>query len=166
MMRNFCLCFGLPLATATIPLRAANTPHAGTDNHQVWTNDSLARRHTLGPISIVGQMDQDHPASAPPLTGYVKIQDPEWYAVEAGKLRGELEYRQAQLRAYQQALDDARSLGKSTDGIDLVGEQFAVTPQAGIAILERRVTEDQERLGDLEDLARRNDIEPGALRGQ
>jgi hypothetical protein len=164
MIRNFC--FSLALLTATLPLRAANTPHAGTDSRQVWTNDSLAKRHTLGLISIVGQMDREKPTSASATAGYVKTQDPEWYAVEAEKLRGELESRQAQLREYQRVLDDARSLGKSTGGIDLVGEDFAITPEAGIEILQQRVIEDQQRLDDVEDLARRNDIEPGTLRGQ
>jgi hypothetical protein len=81
-------------------------------------------------------------------------------------LRDELEYRQSQLRQYQQAIDDARNLRESTGGIDLVGEDFAITPEAGIEILQQRVREEQEKLDDLEDLARRNDIEPGTLRGQ
>ncbi len=168
MIRQLCVGFCLALVTAAIPLRAANRPHAGTDRQSkvVWTNDDLDKLHNLGLISIVGQEDEESPSLAPPPAPYVRTQDPEWYAEQAANLRDELEYRQAQLRQYQQALDDTRSLKVSTGGIDLVGEDFAVTPEAGIEVLQRRVMEVQERLDDLEDLARRNDIEPGTLRGQ
>ena len=169
MIRHLCICSCLALVTATIPLRAANRPHAGADSQtiKVWTNDDLEKLHHPGLISIVGQIDQEKPKPAPSLAGYVKTQDPEWYAAQAANLRDKLEYRQAQLREYQQALDDARSLRESTSGgIDLVGEDFVITPEAGIEILQQRVREEQARLDDLEDLARRNDIEPGTLRGQ
>jgi hypothetical protein len=167
MIRDFCTCICLALVAAAIPLRAANRPHAGADNQQtkVWTNDDLERLHDRGLISIVGQLDQDRATSPSMPAQYLRVQDPEWYAEQAAKLRDELEYRQAQLGEYQQALADTRSLRESTGGINLVGEDFAVTPEAGIEILQQRVKEEQARLDDLEDLARRNDIEPGALRG-
>ncbi len=158
----------LALISVAIPLRAANRPHAGTDSpdKMVWTNDDLEKLHRLGLISIVGRIDEERPTPASAPGPYVKTQDPEWYAEQAAKLRDELEYRQAQLREYRQALDDARSLRESTGGINLVGEDFAITPEAGIEILQQRVMEERARLDDLEDLARRNDIEPGTLRGQ
>jgi hypothetical protein len=132
----------------------------------VWTNDDLEKLHRLGLISIVGRIDEERPTPASAPGPYVKTQDPEWYAEQAAKLRDELEYRQAQLREYRQALDDARSLRESTGGINLVGEDFAITPEAGIEILQQRVEEAQAEFDDLEDLARRNDIPPGTLRGQ
>jgi len=158
----------LGLISVAIPLRAANRPHAGTDrqNKMVWTNDDLDKLHTLGLISIVGRDDDEKSASGPAPAQYVRTQDPEWYAEEAARLHDELEYRQTELRDYQQALDNARSLTGSTGGIDLIGEDFAITPEAGIQILRQRVMEEQTRLNDLEDLARRNDVEPGTLRGR
>ncbi len=163
MTRHLYAAVTLGLISVAIPLRAANRPRAGTDrqNKVVWTNDDL----DLGLISVVGGEEDERPASSPPTTPYLRTQDPDWYAEQAARLRDQLECRQTQLREYQHALDDARSLKKSTGGIDLVGEDFAVTPEAGIEILQQRVTEEQERLDDLEDLARRNDIEPGTLRG-
>ena len=178
---TFSFALSVTLSTLAIPLRAANKPRAGTDSQKikVWTNDDLEKLHRPGQISIVGPIDEEQPAStsapvpyeetsAPQSSPapYVETQDPEWYAEQAARLRDELEYRQAQLREYRQALDDARSLKESTGGINLVGEDFAVTPEAGIEILQQRVNEAQAELGDLEDLARRNDIEPGTLRGQ
>ena len=149
-------------------MRAANRPHAGTDRQSkmVWTNDDLDKLHNLSMISIIGREDDERSASAPPPAPYLRTKDPEWYAEQAARLRDELEYRQSQLRQYQQAIDDARNLRESTGEIDLVGEDFAITPEAGIEILQQRVREEQEKLDDLEDLARRNDIEPGTLRGQ
>ena len=168
--------------TLAIPLRAASKPRAGTDSQSpvVWTNDDLEKLRRPGLISIVGPMDEEQPASASaPVpyeemsvpesspAPYVETQDPEWYGEQAARLRDELEYWQARLREYRQALEDARSLRETTTGgINLVGEDFAVTPEAGIEILQQRVNETQAKLDDLEDLARHNDIEPGTLRGQ
>ena len=168
MTRQLCAGLCLALVTAAIPLRAANRPHAGTDRQSkvVWTNDDLDKLHNLGMISIIGREDDERPASAPPPAPYLRTKDPEWYAEQAARLRDELEYRQSQLHQYQQAIDDARNLRESTGGIDLVGEDFAITPEAGIEILQQRVEEAQAKFGDLEDLARRNDIPPGMLRGQ
>jgi hypothetical protein len=168
MTRYFYTAVTLGLISVAIPLRAAKRPRAGTDrqNRVVWTNDDLDKLHALGLISIVGPEDDERPASAPVPAQYLRTQDPEWYAQQAARLRDELEYRQSQLREYRQALDDARCLKKSTGGIDLIDEYFAVTPEAGIDILQQRVNEAQSEVDDLEDLARRNDIEPGTLRGQ
>jgi len=166
-MRLLSTRFCLALVATVLPLRAADKPHAGTDGHHpvVWTNDDLERLHGRGLISVVGQVDPEEPTPSLPAM-YLETRDPEWYAKQAATLRDELERTQAQLRDYQQAIDDARNLKESTGGLDLVGEDFAITPEAGIQILQQRVTEEQARLDDLEELARRNDIEPGTLRGE
>jgi hypothetical protein len=158
----------LGLISVAIPLRAANTPQAGTDRQDrvVWTNDDLDKLHDLGLVSIVGRVDEERPASAPPPAAYLRTQEPGWYAAQAANLRDALDYRRARLREYQQAIDEARSLRESTGGIDLVGEDFAITPEAGIEILQQRADEAQTELEALEDLARRNHIPPGTLRGR
>ncbi len=149
----------LGLILVAIPLRAANRPHAGTDrqNKMVWTNDDLDKLHDLGLISIVGQEDNERPTWAPANAPYSKTQDPEWYAEQAARLRDELERRRAQLDGYRQAIEDARSLKTMTGGINLDGGDIGITPEAGEA---------QREFDALEDLARRNDISPGTLRGQ
>jgi hypothetical protein len=151
---------------AAIPLRAAIGPHAGTgpQTKMVWTNDDLERLRSLGLISIVGPTNEETPAWAP--APYVETQDPAWYAEQAARLRDELERRQAQLDGYRQAIEDATSLKTMTGGINLEGGDIGITPEAGVEILQQRVYEAQAELDALEDLARRNDIEPGTLRGQ
>jgi len=61
---------------------------------------------------------EETPTSASALEPCVKTQDPHWYAQQAAKLRDELEGRQAQLRGYQQALEDAQSLRSTTGNIN------------------------------------------------
>ena len=168
MTRHTYICFCLALVAPAIPLRAANGPHAGTDTQKVkvWTDDDVEKLHDLGLISIVGQAGEDTSVAEPGSAPSDITKNPAWYAAEAARLRDELEYRQSQLRDYRRSLDDARSLKASTGGIDAVGADFAITPEAGIEILQQRVIEEQTRLDDLEDLARRNGIEPGTLRGE
>ena len=158
----------LGFVAVTIPLRAANRPHVATDsqNGMVWTNDDLERLHGLGLISIVGQIDQEESKPATARSEYVKTQDPEWYAEKSARLRDELERRRAELDRYRQAIEDARSLETATSGIDLDGGDVGITPQAGIENLQQRVSETETQLDGLEDLARRNYMPPGLLRGQ
>jgi hypothetical protein len=158
----------LGFVSLAISLRAANRPHVGTDsqNPVVWTNEDLERLHGLGLISIVGQMDQEKPNPPALHEEYVQTQDPEWYADEAAGLRDELERRRAELDGYRQGLQDARSLEDTRSGIDLYDGDVGITPEAGLEILQRRVSETQMDIDALEDLARRNDMSPGTLRGQ
>jgi len=168
MTRHLCISVCLALVSAAIPMRAANKPRAGTDsrNPVVWTNDDLEKLHSLGLISIVGRMDEEPLTSASAPAPYVETQDPEWYAEQAARLRDELERRRAQLHEYQKALEDARSLRETTSGINVDEGDIGITPEAGIEFLQQRLNEAQMGLDTLEDLARRNDISPGTLRGQ
>jgi prefoldin subunit 5 len=93
-------------------------------------------------------------------------QDPEWYAEQAAKLQAQLESNEAELQRYRQTIEDARSLKTTTGGINLGESDIGITPEAGIEILQQRVSETQSELEALETLARRSDIPPGALRGQ
>src|SRR5258708_26181077 len=127
------------------PLRAGNGPHVGADGQRplVWTNDDLEKLHGQGLISIVGQVNEDRsPWPSAPET-CVRTQDPEWYAAQARKLRDEFDQRQAQLRDYQLALDDVRSLRETTGGISFDYGDAGITPEAAVAILPQRVNEAQ-----------------------
>src|SRR6266446_5822502 len=155
----FSLAISMTVSTLAIPLRAGME-----DQKTVWTNDDLERLHDLGLICIVGRMNEETPKSASLPQPYVKTQDPEWYAEQAARLRDELERRRAQLGGYRQAIEDARSLKTMTGGINLDDGDIGITPEAGIEILQQRVSETQSELEALEDLARRNDILPGILR--
>jgi hypothetical protein len=164
----FSLAISMTLSALAVPLRAANKPRAGKTERAtvLWTNEDLEKLRGLGLISVVGQAPEQATAAAAAPSPYLETQDPEWYAEQASKLRAELERREARLQEYRQALDDVRSLKTMTSGINLDGGDIGITPEAGIEILQRRVSEIQSELDDLEDLARHNDIPPGTLRGQ
>jgi hypothetical protein len=167
MNRYLALSLAISMSLA-IPLRAANKPRAGMkDRKTVWTNDDLEKLQTRGLISIVGQRPPAENTTGLTLPSpYVETQYPEWYAEQAIKLSDELERRKAQLGGYRQAIEDTRSLETTTGGINLDEGDIGITPEAGIEILQERVNETRSELDALEDLARRNDIPPGTLRGQ
>jgi hypothetical protein len=109
---NRFLAFSLAISMSlAIPVRAANKPPVGMkDQRTVWTNEDLETLQTRGLISIVGQPAPAGSTTAhtPPMP-YVETQDPEWYAEQAKKLRNDLERRQAELDAYRQAIEDAKT---------------------------------------------------------
>jgi len=159
---------GIAVFLTAIPLSAANKPHSGTDgqNTKVWTNDDLERIRSLGQLSVVGTPDDTGSTRILLPRAYTDIQDPEWYAAQAARLQDELERRRAELQSYEQALEDARGLRETTGGINLEEGDIGLTPESEIEMLGERVNHAQTQLDALQDLARRNDIEPGALRGQ
>jgi hypothetical protein len=158
----------LGFVSVAVPLCAANRPHVGTDgqNAVVWTNDDLARLHGLGLISIVGRVNDETSKSESLPQSDVNTQDPSWYDGQAARLRDELGRSRTELDRYSQAIEAARSLETMTGGINLNDGDIGITPEASIEILQQRVSETQTQLDALEDLARRNDMQPGTLRGQ
>ena len=165
----FSLAISMTLGTLAIPLRAANKPRAGgtVGATVVWRNEDLERLRTKGPISVVGQGTEQATTDAEAPSWYVvETQDPDWYAEQASKLRAELESREVRLQHYCQALEDAKDLKTVTGGINHDGGDIGITPDAGIEILQQRVHDTESDLDALEDLARRDGIPPGTLRGQ
>ena len=164
----FSLAISMTLSTLAIPLRAAKKPRAGKIEKTTVArrNNDLERLRAKSLISVIGQVPDEVTVGAEVPSPYVKTQDPEWYAEQAAKLRTQLESRDAELQHYRQAIEDARSLKTTTGGVDLAEGDIGITPEAGIEILQRRVHEIQSEIDALEDLARDNDIPPGALRGE
>ena len=163
------LAVSMTLSTLAIPLRAANNPRAEKTEQAVvlWTNDELEKLRPLGGISIVGQPSTAEDATdAALLPAYVSTQDPKWYAEQAAKLRAQLESNESELQRYRQAIEDAKNLKTSTGGINLEEGDIGITPETGLQILQQRLSKTQSELDALEDLARRNDVPPGALRAE
>jgi len=168
MTRYLTISLALALVPAVGPLHAASSPHARSAEKEtvVWTNEDLEKLEGRGLISVVGQIPEEATAGAAAPAPYVSTKDPEWYAEQAAKLHDEIERRRAQLDGYRQAIEAATSLEKTTGGINLDEGDIAITPEAAIDVLQQRVREAQAKFDDLEELARRNDIAPGTLRGQ
>jgi hypothetical protein len=147
-------------------LRAATTPHAGPASSTAsWTNDDLRRMSGIpGLVSIVGE-DANESLQRVGSSPLRETEDPAWYAAQAAQLNARLEAAQADLRNFTHALEDARELKATTGGINLATNDIGITPEAAIEILQKRVRETQSEFDALEDLARRNGIPPGILRG-
>jgi hypothetical protein len=146
MTRCLYYAVSLGLVAGAMPLRAADRPHAGTgsQNRMDWTNDEPQNLHSLGLISIVGRIEEERPTPAPAPGQYSRT-DPEWYAAQAAELRDALERIQTQLQEYRQAIDDVKSLRKTTGDINLDDGVIAITPEVGIEILDRQVNEVQSK---------------------
>jgi hypothetical protein len=157
------LTVSLVLSIPVLPFRAATQPRGGkTEGTRVWTNDYLQRLRVKDPVSVVGERAKEAEEAAP----NVKTQDLNWYRAQSSSLRTELKRRQADLQRYRRGIEDARALETTPGGINFASDNIGVTPDAAIEILLQRVHDTQSDLDALEDLARRNDIPPGILRGQ
>ncbi|HVA94599.1 MAG TPA: hypothetical protein VNI36_06810 [Candidatus Dormibacteraeota bacterium] len=164
------------LAATALPSRAAEKSRPAQNIQdqpkKVWTNDDLDQLHWRGLISIVGQEPAESAATQPAPALSVpafpvyssRLEDPSWYAEKAADLQTELDKREAALREQQTALALATD-GITQAGVALDKPSVGVTPEAGIAVLEAKVQQVQSQLDELSDLARRNSIPPGVLRG-
>jgi DNA repair exonuclease SbcCD ATPase subunit len=92
---------------------------------------------------------------------YVTSKDPKWYAKQIAPLRRELAEIDQQMGTIRQARKDGRG---TTGAVDLEKEPEGVTADAQLVVLQQRRTDVLQRIAELEDKARRNDIAPGAVR--
>jgi chromosome segregation ATPase len=153
---------GLTLALSpfvSIGLAAQSQQHQ--EPKKIWTNDDLER-------PSVQSLTLSYTATPPggPKSGsvtpehYVRARDPKTYVKQLAPLRHELERIDVQLSAFAQA----RKGGKgTTEGIDLGQKTQGATTEAETELYQRRRGRVLEQIAEIEDEARRNGIEPGAL---
>lgn len=130
---------------------------------KLWTKADLDRLKDQSLISIIGAVEGE----SVPLgqeSPYDEISDPQWYTAQAAALHAELDHRQAELKGFLLGLQRARNNENMANGVSLSETVIGITPESAIQFLQRRVQDTQNQLDDLEDLARRNGIEPGVLR--
>jgi hypothetical protein len=172
-MRTFHFSLATVLALAiAIPTVAAEKSRPAQANpnqpKKVWTNEDMDGLRARGLISTFGSAVNEAAAPSAGATSQPvyasRLQDPEWYAQQAADLHAELDKRAADLRDAQAALAQAAN-GVTQPGVDMGRGNVGVTPEAGIAILQAETQEIQRQLDELSDLARQNNIPPGALRG-
>ncbi|HET8925640.1 MAG TPA: hypothetical protein VFN26_21840 [Candidatus Acidoferrum sp.] len=118
----------------------------------------------LPPISLSQQeppSEQKEAPASPPVHHYVRAKDPNWYAKQLVQLRQELVEIDHQIGVMRQARKDGRG---TTGAVALDKEPDAVTAEDHLVLLQQRRTQVLQRIGEIEDEARRNDIAPGAIR--
>jgi hypothetical protein len=143
--------------------RLSQPPVARKPGERVWTKPDLYRLRDQGLISVIGPVEESLEPGEQPWP-YSETKDPEWYAAQAVALHAELDHRQAELQRFLQGLHGALNNEHLTNGVNLSEAVIGITPDSAIQFLERRVQDTQGKLDHLEDLARRNGIEPGVLR--
>ena len=92
---------------------------------------------------------------------YVRAKDAEWYGKQLVPLRQALVEIDQQIRTIRQARKDGRG---TTGAVDLEKEPEGVTGDAQLLLLQQRRTQVLQRIGEIEDEARRNAIAPGSVR--
>lgn len=175
-MRNYPFHFAAALALLiACSSQAAEKPRpAQSDQKQpkkVWTNDDMDQLRARGLISIVGQEAAQPAAQAPPEQAETtfpvyesRLDDPAWYVDQAAALQDQLDQRIAALQQEQEALALAKDR-VTQPGVAIDKPSIGVTPETAIALLQAQVSDVQNQLDELSDLARQHDIPPGVLRG-
>src|SRR5215469_11316794 len=93
---------------------------------------------------------------------YARAKDPKWYAKQIVPLRQELIDIDQQIHDILQARQgDARG---TTGAVNLDKAPEGVDTQADLSLLQQRRTHVLQRISEIEDEARRNEVAPGAVR--
>jgi hypothetical protein len=131
---------------------------------KLWTKSDLDRLGDQSLVSIIGHVEGESIQSGHDISMYDETNDPQWYAAKTTTLHVELDHRQADLKRFLLGVQSARNNENMTNGVNLSGPVIGITPDSVIQFLQQRVQDTRNQLDDLEDLARRNGIEPGVLR--
>lgn len=131
---------------------------------KLWTKVDLDRLGVQSLISIIGPIEEESVEGGHESSPYDGASDSHWYAAKAAALQAELDQRLAELKHFLLGLQRARDNQNTAIGISLSEAAIGITPESAMQFLQQRVQETQNQLDDLGDLARRNGIEPGALR--
>jgi hypothetical protein len=94
---------------------------------------------------------------------YVRANDPKWYAKQLVPLRRELVEIDQQIRAMRQARKDGRG---TTGAVNLDKAPEGVNADADLLLLQQHRTQVLQRIAEIEDEARRNEVAPGAVRAE
>ena len=137
--------------------RAAPIPNATPA--KVWTNDDMGTLRQRNGISVVGKNPQKVSATSKTPSKPLPLEkDPAWYRKQLVPLQADidkLDPQIAQLKAF---------LSGETVNDQLNAHRQGATPKDKLKQLEAKRQADEDKIDDLLDRARHNDIEPGALR--
>jgi hypothetical protein len=160
-------------STTTPPLQTQTSNPPPAPQQKVWTNDDIdqIRNQGAGGISVMGPAapapsattTQKGTAAAKPAAApkVPNEKDPEWYRKQLTPLYEKLDQISQQMATAQAAVD-GDSRGDS--GVSMGARAPAGTPQEQVVALQKEQADVQAKIDALLDLARHNDIEPGALR--
>ena len=125
---------------------------------KVWTNEEVGALHNQNSISVVGQKPSTKKVSAASGTNSQE-KNPAWYQKQLAPLREDIEKIGPQIARLQAFLN-----GENVSDTPTMHRQLVPSPSEQLKQLEAKRTADQVKIDDLLDRARKNGVEPGALR--
>ncbi len=164
---------GVHMAPAILVLLSvlALHPAARRDSsvQKTWTNDDIDSLRADAPISVFNPLAMIQIVAVPAKANapvavkapYVKELDADWYATEIDSIQTEI----TASNAVVQRIEDIRKSGVGISNvIPLDRQDVGLTPESTIQILQAQSKELTAKVDDLQELARRNYIPPGAIR--
>jgi hypothetical protein len=134
---------------------------------KVWTNDEISKVGGEGSISVVGNADANAKGS-PKGNPSKSTRASSAKENQPGSYRSRLRQLHNQLETTEKQISDLRNFnGESTGasgGVDMNRGYSRTSVEDQIKILEEKKKQIQAQIGDIEDEARKDGIEPGDLR--
>lgn len=140
------------------PGRSGHAQEASTQ--KTWMNDDIPWLEANVPISTFHPVAVTESPAAPLIGPYVKEKDPEWYRKEIASRQDAIDADKAQIRSLQLA----RESGAGISGTIPLENHMTIDADATILNLQNQINSITNEMSAIEDLARQNSIEPGALR--
>lgn len=133
---------------------------------KVWTNDEISKVGGEGSISVVGNTDAGAKGSSKGNSS--KSNRASSAKDQSGSYRSRLRQLHNQLETTEKQISDLRNFnGESTGasgGVNMNRGYARTSVEDQIKILEEKKKQLQAQIGDIEDEARKDGIEPGDLR--
>ena len=133
---------------------------------KVWTNDEISKVGGEGSISVVGNTDAN--AKGSPKGNSSKSTRASSAKDQSGSYRSRLRQLHNQLETTEKQIADLRNFnGESTGtsgGVNMNRGYGRTSVEDQIKILEEKKKQIQAQIGDIDDEARKDGIEPGDLR--
>lgn len=161
--------FLFPNPAGPAALKTRNSLRMDAAERKIWTNDDIPLLRQFAPISIIGESSSSQ-AEVAKRAGieataanqpYIRELDPQWYAEQRQTLQAQIDADEQQIRETQAIRQTGDGI---TDAIPLDKEAPGLSPEATVEILQNHVAQLEGQIGDLQDLARQNGIDPAVVR--
>jgi hypothetical protein len=139
------------------PPKAQAAPLVKPKPAKVWTNDEIDTLRNGRGVSVVGNHTPQNVRATSKT--YSLEKDPAWYRKQLDPLRTEIEKLDAKI-AKMQAFLKGENIGEQAS----LHPKMVPSPQEQLKQMEDKRAKDVEKVNDLLDRARHNDIAPGELR--
>jgi hypothetical protein len=141
---------------------------AGKKPKKVWTNDEISNVGGAGSISVVGKEADSNAKGSSKGNSSKSTRTSSAKENQPGSYRSRLRQLHNQLETTEKQISDLRNFnGQSTGtsgGVDMNRGYSRTSVEDQIKILEEKKKQLQAQIGDIEDEARKDGIEPGDLR--